>query len=423
VYENTVDVTANTLSDVSCTATASDSVLVKRIEPVIPVSCSDIKDITAVSLIWDGTETVDIVMESGETFLSVQPGNRITFQEANTGNDVTMTIYEAGTKTVIGNSVFHVSCSDADMNGTEDCGKPEGDGKTTDASKTNTWLLDGMDGVHGSFACGLDTIGEVSPESGGGPSAGVVAKQDPTVTKNEFKWRLQNNGSTAAFVTKVEVTWPKEQGNLNELKIDKDKYGENLNALPTSAVFTLADKDFVDDPNKRDLKAGEDKEFKIKFTKDYEGDTIADYKVTFTFSDGSVVSWIGTPGSSPGVVPKQDATVTKNEFKWRLQNNGTTDVLVTEVQVSWPAEQGNLNELKIDKDKYAENLNTAPPPAGSVVVFTEADDFVDDPNKRDLKAGEDKEFKIKFTTDYEGDTVDDYEVTYYFSDGSVVSWP
>jgi len=149
LYENTVDVTANTVSGATCTA--SDSVLVKRIAPVIPVSCDDIKDITAVSLIWGGAVAVDIVMESGETFLNVQPDNRITFQEANTGNDVEMTVYEAGTSNLVGNSVFHVSCSDDNMDGTEDCGTNQGNGKDDKAGLINDWLLDGMTGEKGSF--------------------------------------------------------------------------------------------------------------------------------------------------------------------------------------------------------------------------------------------------------------------------------
>jgi hypothetical protein len=42
-----------------------------------------------------------------------------------------------------GFSTFHVSCSDDDMNGPEDCGKPQGDGKDQ-ADFENFWLLDGL---------------------------------------------------------------------------------------------------------------------------------------------------------------------------------------------------------------------------------------------------------------------------------------
>ena len=159
VFENTVEVTTDGNSECS----SSDSVLVERIERPVLVSCDDIKDITAVSVIWYDEKTVDIVMESGEKFFGVSFGNRITFQEANTGNDVEMHIYENGIE--IGRSKFHVSCSDDNMDGTDDCGKPQGNGKDDDSGWINAWLLDGMIGEKGSFECNLPNTGVVEPDT------------------------------------------------------------------------------------------------------------------------------------------------------------------------------------------------------------------------------------------------------------------
>ena len=63
-------------------------------------------------------------------------------------NDQEWEIFAAGdcNGTPLGESVFHISCSDDDMNGTEDCGKNEGDGKSDDQSKINDWLFEGMSG-------------------------------------------------------------------------------------------------------------------------------------------------------------------------------------------------------------------------------------------------------------------------------------
>ena len=44
--------------------------------------------------------------------------------------------------TSLGVSVFHISCSDKDMNGVEDCGKNQGNGKSDDPLLINDWLLD-----------------------------------------------------------------------------------------------------------------------------------------------------------------------------------------------------------------------------------------------------------------------------------------
>jgi hypothetical protein len=288
VFKNTVVVTGNTPSGAMCEA--MDMVEVRREPPPPPpVSCSDIKPITAVSVVWDGLQAVDVVMESGETLLNVQPGNQITFQEAGTGNDVDMEIFAVGTNTLLGMSRFHVSCSDSEMNGSEDCGSNQGNGKGNDSSLVNDWLFDGMTGEKGSFECTVPNTGVVAQSPGGGPGAGVTPVQAPTVSKNEFKWRLKNNSSFDVFVTEVEITWPSAQGNLKELKLDGDKFGDNLGAPPTSGTFTLAD--FVSDANKRRIQDGDEREFKAKFEQDYEGDVPGDYTVTITFDNGDVASF------------------------------------------------------------------------------------------------------------------------------------
>lgn len=59
-------------------------------------------------------------------------------------NDVIWEIFEAGSDIKIGESKFHLSCSDPDMNGEEDCGKPQGDGKKNELKYINDWILEGM---------------------------------------------------------------------------------------------------------------------------------------------------------------------------------------------------------------------------------------------------------------------------------------
>ena len=53
----------------------------------------------------------------------------------------------------LGTSTFHLSCSDAEMNGPEDCGKAAGDGKTTGTSYINTFIFDGMAGSGQRLEC------------------------------------------------------------------------------------------------------------------------------------------------------------------------------------------------------------------------------------------------------------------------------
>jgi hypothetical protein len=60
-------------------------------------------------------------------------------------NDVSWEIFDVS-RVKIGESMFHVSCSDDDMDGVEDCGKNQGDGKGNDPGLVNDWLLEGMSG-------------------------------------------------------------------------------------------------------------------------------------------------------------------------------------------------------------------------------------------------------------------------------------
>jgi hypothetical protein len=83
----------------------------------------------------------------------VNPGQRVTFNGPFPSNDNVLNISGAAN----GQSTFHVSCSDDDMDGentndvqpqlpgkSQDCGKFEGNGKGNESSYINSWLLDGL---------------------------------------------------------------------------------------------------------------------------------------------------------------------------------------------------------------------------------------------------------------------------------------
>lgn len=282
-FTNTVVVTAETLSGATCEA--SDSVTVKRNPPPPPpVSCSDIKDITAVSVVWTGPETVKVVMESGEMFENVMTGNKITFQEANTGKDVEMSILEAVTSTLLGKSKFHVSCSDEDMNGSEDCGKNQGDGKDDDDSLNNEWLLDGMTGENGSFNCNLPNTGVVAPSGGAGVTGAATLDLGDD---KKVKWELTNNGYQDVFVTRVVVTWPSQHGQVKKFKLEGDFAKDVFDDASPTAVPD--DKAFESDPNKRKLKMDDHKKLEIEFTEKFKDHVESDFTLSVEFDTGEIL--------------------------------------------------------------------------------------------------------------------------------------
>jgi hypothetical protein len=100
-------------------------------------------------MIWNGAGPVDVSV-AGQSALNVLPGDEVSFSGlSGLGNDVVWTL----SGSVSGVSTFHVSCSDPAMNGPEDCGAAEGNGKTDDKG-LNAWLFEGMAGSNGvGFDC------------------------------------------------------------------------------------------------------------------------------------------------------------------------------------------------------------------------------------------------------------------------------
>ena len=117
--------------------------------PAGPFDCDDKVD--ALKMIWDGPGTLESVIayrgKVGEEEIPVSISN-------DNPPVVTVSGYQPSTNDVqwawssdiaSGISQFHLSCSDEDMNGPEDCGTPQGDGKNEALPPAaNVWLLDGL---------------------------------------------------------------------------------------------------------------------------------------------------------------------------------------------------------------------------------------------------------------------------------------
>ncbi len=133
--------------------------------------CRNSKPIDELTMIWNGTgdfEFVDIRAYKGAVGTNPLPdltgihnGDEVTFSGlAGSPNDIYWEIYEGdtlalggGDAVLLGVSKFHLSCSDPEMNGPEDCGKAQGDGKDNDPSWINDWTLEGIVGSTSSLDC------------------------------------------------------------------------------------------------------------------------------------------------------------------------------------------------------------------------------------------------------------------------------
>ena len=136
--------------------------------PPAPFDCSGAKPITSLKMRWNGaTGPVWIRAWNGAINGSgvissdlgpVGPGGVITFTRTTTStpNDIFFEVFSSASRSAasrIGTSTFHLSCSDSEMNGSEDCGKAEGDGKNNISSYLNTWSFEGLAGNGKTLEC------------------------------------------------------------------------------------------------------------------------------------------------------------------------------------------------------------------------------------------------------------------------------
>lgn len=130
--------------------------------PPAPFDCDG--HIQELKMKWNGTQPVKIVAHYGGTAATavlttidnVAVGQVVTVGSyAGSPNDVIWEIFNAGTNTKIGESQFHTSCSDSTMDGPEDCGSAQGNGKSNLATVNgwatiNTWQFAGLTTIKGT---------------------------------------------------------------------------------------------------------------------------------------------------------------------------------------------------------------------------------------------------------------------------------
>lgn len=173
------------------------------------------KPIDELSMIWTGPQdNVRVIAYKGDTsapilanIAGILIGQTVVVSGyAGSPNDVIWEIFDAS-EVKIGESTFHLSCSDKGMNGPEDCGMPQGDGKDgkcpkgfprgTDCSALflNQWLLEGM----------VDSVGELTCSNGGTPPADFPTADSCSFTTASadvtYGYVVTNNGDPLTGVT------------------------------------------------------------------------------------------------------------------------------------------------------------------------------------------------------------------------------
>jgi hypothetical protein len=176
-------------------------------EPPADFTCT--KPLDEITMIWNGAQVIRVKAWKGavgSTLLldqdGIQPGDIVTVSGyAGSPNDVIWELFAAGTSTKIGQSTFHLSCSDDDMDGPEDCGKVEGNGKGL-SGFVNTWILEGISGAGGSFECSPSSD-QAAESCEVNSQEGVQCKQRPTA----ISFRYTGNGCADSSNTQAADKW------------------------------------------------------------------------------------------------------------------------------------------------------------------------------------------------------------------------
>ena len=289
---------------------------------VPPYVCT--KPIVSLTMEWNGTEPIRIAGTAGVTPFDIDNiavGGVVTVSGYNgSPNDVIWNIYKAGTSTVLGRSDFHLSCSDSDMNGPEDCDKAEGDAKGL-LGFINTWIFNGMSGGGKTLDCN---------NPGGGSTSPVT-------------YRYVVTNKTSNPVTGVNLT-------------DEITDSSGTFTVPIAGPFDLA-------PN-------ETKNFSS--VDDIGTDTTdvatASNDICSASSEIVTVTGGGGPGPVPGCATGADALVLRGkEVSWLLTNSTASRLQISKITISWPGANGFLDQVKLHKDKISDgNFN---PPTVEITRF------------------------------------------------------
>lgn len=126
------------------------------------------KKVHSLSMTWEGSGDVRVVAHHGKTgdpviaqFDWVQPGDTVSVAAMqDPADDVEWEVFDLVTGLSIGTSRFHLACDDEEMDGPEDCGALQGNGKDNKDDRINSWRLAGLVDASGELDCSTPVYNE-----------------------------------------------------------------------------------------------------------------------------------------------------------------------------------------------------------------------------------------------------------------------
>lgn len=340
------------------------------------------KPVDLLTLVWDGLEPIRVVAHKGETddeiladIDNVEPGAAVTVRGFAGGpKDVVWEIYRAGTSDKLGESNFKLSCDDHGMDGPEDCGLRQGDGKNGDrcqAGCLNDWLLEEIVDNKGRLLCTqLDDI-----------KTGSCTLDDPAQVT--YRYRLTNIGLQ----------------NVGQVSAQHSQFGELADAtgLPAGQSRTLVVNDYVENSRSSSISVAAE-------------DATSACQVTARVD----ISLLAPPACR--AAGEGNLSIDHDKFKWKITNTGNQVLTVSGIDLSWPVENANLKEIKLSGAKIVD-FQVSPPTAS-----LSAGDFQGNLDKRQIDPGKTEDLEIKFTQHYHESPPPEYAITIHFAEGCSLTY-
>lgn len=476
--------------DFRFTGTASSCSLGLQAACSVPSLASELyecsKDVRELSMRWNGARAIRVVAHLGDRndevladLAHVEPGQVVSVGPmSDPPGDVTWEIFEAGSDIKLGESRFHLSCDDEEMDGPEDCGLPQGDGKDNKAERINDWALAGLVDEGGLIDCTalayaetctfqprqadcstLDKVHWLTFVYGTGDCAGsrhgqpdkfecegdidsaspvTVTLEDDTVFTvapgeafsiprdgSDTEIVLANGGGEQFLKIHTSCSKPLAAG---------DRYGSLLlgaiNGLgvvsPVDFRYELTQEGSTPTPvvvteslatigpTGLVLEAGDS----VTLHGSMAIDTTLSNTITATAGTcaTTAMTTVEVAPTSPCEVIEREREFHDKEIRWRLAAATTNTATVERIELSWPYEvAGKLKEMLFDGDKFYDHDLHA-----SAAVLSAAD-LEGETKKRRIKRADERVLKIKFDKDIEGEP-GEYGLRVHFAEGCSISW-
>jgi uncharacterized repeat protein (TIGR01451 family) len=352
---------------------------------VVPSPYVCLKPITTLAMIWDEAKATGTTIFVRATVDNngtqkvigpIMPGDKIEVMgyDGTLGNDVYWDIYDATNTTLIGQSAFHLSCSDPDMNSPDDCNNLEGDAKgnvtcspvsgvlpVTGTGCVNLWTFRGMAGPAGT------TPLDCTNPSGTGQvtyTYVVTNKTPTTVTGVDVKDKVTDSNGTTT----------------NDICLNQ--------TLPASGTFTCKAIDLI----------GQDTS------------NVASASGGCTATSNTVIVTVQQQGAG---CPTGATTLTTkdHDVKWKVQAPQSNAVTISKIEISWDeGTNGVLQEVKRAGDSIFKGSLSSP---ATITTFS------GDEHKRTIDKGKTDEIKFHFKN--KPVAASPYNITITFTNGCKVN--